>query len=682
MAENIREKCGVIAVSSASKENSPEIFLNLLDGLLALQHRGQESAGISIVSNGKIKTKKGMGLVSHVFSHSDISSLSGFSGIGHTRYSTTGSSSIENAQPLVVKNRKLEIAVAFNGNIVNYDELKAEISSSLKPKISFCCSSDTELIGKLFISELEKESKISSETYFSAMRSLMGKLEGSYSLLILLSDGTIMAARDPRGFKPLCMGKKKTLLSELAFVASETAALDSLGAQYDREILPGEAVLIKGGKIESQILKTEENHSHCMFEYVYFSRPDSVIEGKPVYEARENLGRELAKLFNHSADIVIPIPDSGRSAAYGFSKASGIPLTEGLIKNRYIFRTFIMPSDSQRKSSISLKLNPIRAAVAGKRVALVDDSIIRGNTMRKIVKSLRDAGATEVHLLISCPPVIAPCYMGIDFPTYKELIASGKSIEQINRELGADSVTYMNVEGLVRSIGLPNTDLCLACLTDVYPTKKISDFAKQKKLSSEKKRFTIAVLASGRGSNLQSIISNIESKNLDVNLVAVISDKPDAFALKRAEKHSVDNFHVDPKSFSSKEEYESAILKILRDRNVDLVVLAGYMRIVGKVLLSAYPNKIINIHPTLLPKFQGCISMQCHEQVLAAKETESGCTVHLVTEEVDGGKILAQKKVKVLPKDTPKSLASRVLKEEHKLLPSVIRMFSEGKSFQ
>ncbi|MFH1257545.1 MAG: amidophosphoribosyltransferase, partial [Candidatus Micrarchaeota archaeon] len=638
MGKEIRDKCGVLAIYS-EKGDSAEVPYDIYNGLIALQHRGQESGGISVISEGKIATKKGMGLVTDIFTTEDIEKLTGRAGIGHVRYSTTGSSTIENAQPLLYRDKELEIAISFNGNIVNYEELKQHFENL--HQMPFSCSADTELILKMFAAELRKEMKDGKEKphnvselllqnekpefkpYFKAMYSIMKQLEGAYSLALLLNDGTLIAARDPKGFKPFSIGRKKTLLSDTIFIASETAGLDALDAQFDRDIRPGEIVVIRNNEVRTQVL-FHERHSHCMFEWVYFSRTDSIIEDRPVYDVRVRLGEELAKAFKHEIDVVIPIPDSGRSAARGFARMAAVPMEEGLIKNRYIHRTFIMPANDRRKALLKLKLNPVRSVIEGKRIAVVDDSIIRGNTMKRLVKMLRDNGAKEVHLLVSCPPVISPCYMGIDFPTYKELIASSRTITQIAEDLGADSVTYNDVDALARALALSDGDSCMACLTGVYPTPKIHDYAQQMKNRGERKPYTIAVLASGRGTNLQSVIDNVENKKLDARVALVVSDKQGAQALKRAEKHGIESLHIDPKKFPSKEEYEKEMLKHLKEKQVDLIVLAGYTRIVGKTLLDRYRDRIINIHPTLLPKFKGCMGLECHKKVIEAGELETG----------------------------------------------------------
>lgn len=454
-----QDKCGVFGASATGHH----VSLDMFNGMMALQHRGQESGGMATVNGkGDIRVHVGMGLVSQVFSNKELQYLYGNSGIGHIRYATTGASDLVNAQPFVFKHPDMQVAIGFNGNIVNYDELKAELESNGNVFIS---TTDTEVIGQLFIRELES----GNTDYIEALKKVMERLDGAYSILLLTGKGEVIACRDPKGFKPLCMGSRE----DTVFFASETGALDAVDAKFGREIEPGEVVVAKDGKIvKSRRAIVEERHAHCMFEYVYFMRPDSYFEGRYTHKVRENLGRELAKIYNDlKADVVIPVPDSGRSAALGFAKESGIPFEEGLVKNRYVWRTFIMPSDKARKSGVKLKLNAVKDIVAGKRVVLVDDSIVRGTTMAKIMRMVREAGAKEVHLMVSCPPVIAPCYMGVDFPTYKELIASDRTPKEIAEVIGADSVNYMTIKGLMEAIGLPKKDLCMACLDEDYPTK-------------------------------------------------------------------------------------------------------------------------------------------------------------------------------------------------------------------
>ncbi|MFH1106817.1 MAG: amidophosphoribosyltransferase [Candidatus Micrarchaeota archaeon] len=670
---SLREKCGVIGVSSLSA--STEVPASLFNGLMALQHRGQESAGIAVAVGGAIKAKVGMGLVSGVFDAEGIEALSAGVGIGHVRYSTAGTSSIENAQPFILEHEGIRLAISFNGNIVNYDELKREMRELHHSP--FTCSADTEVVARMLAMELSGRGSRHPEDYFSSMGAVMQKLEGAYAIAILFSDGTLLAARDPQGYKPFSIGRRKTLVGDTVYLASESCAFNALEAQFDRDILPGEVIVVRGTDVKSKVV-VEGRRAHCMFEWVYFSRVDSVLNGRSVYEVRESLGRELAELYKVPLDVVVPVPDSGRSAARGFYKQSGVPLDEGLIKNRYVFRTFIMPSESSRRSSIGLKLSVVTPVVKGRRIALVDDSIVRGNTTRKIVRLLKSHGAKEVHVFSSCPPIVSPCYMGIDFPTYRELVAYDRNLSQISAEIGADGVHYMTVDALVRSIGLPKEDLCLGCLTGAYPTERINGYARERR-KEERRGFNIAVLASGRGSNLQSIIDAVERKYLNVSIAVVVSDKQNAPALQRAATHAIEALHVDPKAFKDRAEYERRILEILSARNVDLVVLAGYMRIVGPTLLEAFPEAVINIHPTLLPKFRGCMGSACHQAVLDSGDAESGCTVHIVTPEVDGGPVIGQARVPVKPGDTAESLAERILAEEHRLLPEVIKVISEGK---
>lgn len=440
--------CGIIGVSLSSEKK--DCCGLILDGLLALQHRGQESAGISLLSDGKIATKKAMGLVSNL----DASSLSGASrGIGHVRYSTTGSSTIENAHPFVSSDAGF--ALAFNGNITNYAEIKEVL---LREGHSFETTSDCEVMVRL----LEESLKTNGLT--ESLRNLCSSLEGSYSLVVMFKDGTLAALRDQLGFKPLSLGR----LENGYVFASETCALDSVSASEIGDVLPGEAVVVSpDGGIERTMVAPETKHAHCMFEFVYFARPDSVIEGRPVYLVRELLGEALASTNCVNVGVVVPVPDSGRCCAAGFSCKTGIPMKEGLMKNRYVYRTFIMPRQDSRESGVTKKLNPIGGVLSGKEVVLIDDSIVRGTTMRRIVGAVRKAGARAVHVRISCPRIIAPCYMGIDFPTYGELAATCGGEEEVRRTIGADTLKYNTLESLKSSIGMD--DLCTACLTDMYP---------------------------------------------------------------------------------------------------------------------------------------------------------------------------------------------------------------------
>jgi len=437
----MREKCGIFA---AKAENASR---KAYYALMALQHRGQESAGISIWKH-KIRTLSGRGLVSEVFRGSELARLRSNMAIAHVRYSTSGS--LNEAQPLQTSCCGKEIAVAHNGTLTNFIPLKGEYE---KRGVKFRHSVDSELLGISFLWHLKE-----TGDEFEAMKAVFNEVKGAYSVAFLF-DGKILVARDPLGFRPLSYG-----IGDGHYFASEDSAL-RLFVDEIRDVKPGEVFLISED-VESKVL-VNESHYHCVFEYIYFARPDSVLDGVSVYKARVKMGQELAHESPASADVVIPVPDSGRAAALGFSQVSGIPYAEGLIKNRYIGRTFIMPGQFYRELKVKLKLSPVRDIIDGKRVVLVDDSIVRGTTMKRIVAMLRNAGAKEVHVRIASPPIKHPCYMGIDIPTRHELIAAFGGIEKVRKVIGADSLSYLTVEGLKKAVG--KRDLCLACLTGNYP---------------------------------------------------------------------------------------------------------------------------------------------------------------------------------------------------------------------
>ncbi len=449
MTEEAKEKCAVLGIYS--KRN---VFDDMFDGLYSLQHRGQESAGIATYNNGQINLHKAMGLVCDVFKGVN---LEGNSGIGHVRYSTTGASILENAQPLVINYSKGSFAIVHNGNIVNSGELKSLLE---KRGSVFSTTTDTEIIAQLIAHE-----HIKTDNFIEGIKNAMNLLNGAYCLTILHNED-IIAVRDPWGLRPLILGKSEGGYA----VASESCALDTLDMKTIRDIKPSE-ILVINRNLESYTGRKEKT-SHCIFEYVYFARPDSVIDGKSVYEVRKNLGRTLAKEAPADADMVIAVPDSGITTAIGYSDVSRIKYSEGMIKNRYCGRTFILPEQGQREKSVRLKLNPIASEVNGKRMVLVDDSIVRGTTLKRLIGILRGAGASKIHVRISCPPIKYPCFYGIDMQSRKEFIASKKSIEAVRREIGADSLAYTSLEGLIKAIGMPKDKLCLACLTGDYPTKE------------------------------------------------------------------------------------------------------------------------------------------------------------------------------------------------------------------
>jgi amidophosphoribosyltransferase len=452
----LRDKCGI--VGAYSREKSTNISRQIYYGLYALQHRGQESAGISAYNGDEISTYRGMGLVCDVFNNGNMEGMDGHVGIGHVRYSTTGKSKIENSQPFFSDFESGTIAIAHNGDIINSSELRCELELL---GYEFRSTTDSEVICHLLIREYSKTSDM-----VDAIRNVTEMLLGSYSLVILVNND-LYVVRDPSGIKPLSMGE----MENLTIVASETVAFDVIGANYIRDVEPGEILHINENISSYRISDDKKpRRAHCMFEYVYFARPDSILDGSSVYNVRLNIGKALCREFPTDADVVMPVPDSAITAAIGYSRESGLGYGEGLIKNRYVGRTFIMPTQKERETSVRLKMNPIRSELEGKRIVLVDDSIVRGTTSKSLVKVLREAGAKEIHLRVGCPPIISPCYYGIAMATKKELIASDKDVEEIRQTLGVDSLGYLSLESLIDCIGIEDGNLCVGCLTGEYPT--------------------------------------------------------------------------------------------------------------------------------------------------------------------------------------------------------------------
>src|SRR6266699_6505136 len=457
--DKFREECGVIAIYA-----HPEAEKLAYLGLHALQHRGQESAGIVTSDGMTLHPYKAMGLVADIFTEEVLSQLHGTLAIGHTRYSTAGDSALLNAQPILVQSNKGRVALAHNGNLVNAPEIRARLETQGS---IFQTNSDTEVIVHLIA--LSKE-----HTLPEAMADALRRVEGAFSL-VMISPDRIFAARDPRGFRPLAMGRIPRVAGEkqdTIVFASETCAFDLIGATYERDVRPGELIVVGPEGITSRIYATPAAQSSCIFEHVYFSRPDSLVFGRPVQDSREEFGRQLARESPADADIVVPVPDSGVTAAMGYASESGIPFRFGLIRNHYVGRTFIEPRQSVRDFGVKLKLNPVRSILEGKRVVLIDDSIVRGTTSRKIVRMIRSAGAKEVHMRISCPPTISPCFYGVDTPSKKELIAANKTIDEIRTFIVADSLAYLSLEGLKKACADgEKTTYCSACYTGNYPTK-------------------------------------------------------------------------------------------------------------------------------------------------------------------------------------------------------------------
>jgi len=431
------------------------VSIDVFYALRVLQHRGQESAGIAIYNNG-IKALKGMGLAHQALKPDDIRNLKGDRGIGHVRYSTVGSSTIENAQPIVVSTNYGDIALAHNGEIVNADKIMDELK---KKGWAFITQSDSEIAVRLLANDIAN-----TGDPVRSLRNLMSMIQGSYSMTIMI-DNRVFAIRDPYGIRPLCIGRTKTGYA----AASESVVFDTLGGEFLRDVEPGEIIELLPGEAKAVKTGLSRGRAHCMFEWVYIARPDSNIDGKLVYEVRRRIGQRLAKEQPVEADVVVPIPDSGRAHAIGYSEEAGIRYSEGLMKNRYVERTFIMPEQSDRTTSVMLKLNPLKSVIKDKKIVLVDDSIVRGTTMKQIVQLVRNSGAKEVHVRVGSPPIRAPCYFGIDMKTREQFAATGRTVEQIAELITADSLGYISVDGLVDAIGHNYNDLCLGCLTEEYP---------------------------------------------------------------------------------------------------------------------------------------------------------------------------------------------------------------------
>ena len=457
-ADGIGEECGVFGMYDF---DGNDVATSIYYGLFALQHRGQESCGIAVSETdgpkGKVSTYKDMGLLNEAFRPDTLSSLKGDIGVGHVRYSTAGSSTRENAQPLVLNYVKGTLGLAHNGNLINAPELRRELEYT---GAIFQTTIDSEVIAYHIARE-----RLRSKTVEEAVRFAMEKLKGAYSLVVM-SPRKLIGARDPFGFRPLCIGKRDNCY----ILASETCALDTIGAEFVRDVEPGEVVTIspeKGIESDKSLCIPKEQHARCIFEYIYFARPDSYLDGISVYKSRILAGRFLAMDSPVEADIVTGVPESGNCAAMGYSLESGIPYAPAFVKNTYVGRTFIKPKQKNRESSVSVKLNPIREVVEGKRVVMIDDSIVRGTTSDRIVKMLRDAGAKEVHVRISSPPFLWPCYFGTDVPAREQLIAYNRTIEDIRQIIGADSLGYLDIERLPQMV--EGKEICTGCFTGNYP---------------------------------------------------------------------------------------------------------------------------------------------------------------------------------------------------------------------
>jgi amidophosphoribosyltransferase len=449
MLDKFKDECGVFGIFG-----NPEAANLAYLGLYALQHRGQESAGIATSDGERMRVSRTMGQVADAFTGNVLEGLPGHLSIGHTRYSTAGESRLQNAQPMLIDCAHGQIAIAHNGNIVNARELRDDL---VRAGSIFQTTSDTEVVLHLY-------ARSKAPSVEEALVESVAQISGAFSL-VFLTKNRLIAARDPHGFRPLALGK----LGDAWIVCSETCALDLIGASYVRDIDPGEVLIISDGGLRSMKPFPKAPLAHCVFEHVYFARPDSYVFGRSVNEVRTDLGRILAREAAVDADVVVPIPDSGVCAAIGFADEAHVPMRMGLIRNHYVGRTFIQPQQSIRHFSVRVKLNPVRSILEGKRVVLIDDSIVRGTTSRKIVRMVRAAGAREVHLRISCPPTVSPCFYGVDTPSRTELIAATHSQDEIRKYVEADSLAYLSLEGLKMAVGPEQNSYCTSCYTGVYP---------------------------------------------------------------------------------------------------------------------------------------------------------------------------------------------------------------------
>ena len=449
-----KHSCGVVGIKADF-----DIASAMHTALMIIQHRGQESAGITAYNDGSMETVKGNGLVETAIPKEDLVKLRGKVGVGHVRYSAAGQKDVVNAQPLVATSSFGSVAVAHNGDITNSEQLKQKYMK--EDGWTFHTKSDSELINKILSKHLS-----SVGDPVKAIRATMSELDGAYALTILIND-RLFGVRDPYAFRPLCIGK----IDGGIIVVSESAAIDALRGEFVRDLEPGEICEITKDTYKSDIVKLEHPRAMCMFEWVYFARPDSVIDDRGVYEVRKKIGEVLARECPADADLVMPIPDSGRAHAIGYAIQMGLPYEEGFMKNRFAGRTFILPEQSQREFAVSTKMIPIGRTVKDKRIVIVDDSIVRGTTLKKLVAMLRKAGAKEVHVRVGSPPIIAPCYYGVDMTTRDQFIANHYSVEEIREILGADSIGYISLDGMVEAFGFKKEDLCLACTNAIYPTR-------------------------------------------------------------------------------------------------------------------------------------------------------------------------------------------------------------------
>lgn len=674
--ENFHEKCGIFGIYGKGLDAARLTYF----GLYALQHRGQESSGIASANGKQIHFHKSLGLVAQVYTEEDFKNLKGHIAIGHNRYSTSGGLSYEHTQPVVLKNDI--VALAHNGTLPETKKLERFLSAiGLYTK----GHNDSELMQMLIKYYLVKKYSLED-----AVLESLPLFTGAYCLVIMTKN-KLVAVRDPYGIRPLSLGK----LNGGYVVSSETCAFDTINATFIREINPGEMVTLdERGITTKQFAPT--NHKLDIFEFVYFARPDSMLMGKRVYKVREKLGLTLAKEFPLKADVVIPVPESSIPAALGYAHQTNIPFEYGLIKNRYIGRTFIMPDQRLRDRGVQMKLNPVREIIENKRVVLIDDSIVRGTTLKILVRMLREVGAKEVHVLSSCPPVKFPDFYGINTPTQKELIASHKTTPQIKKHIGADSLYFLSYKGLLDSVGLPENLFCTSCFTGEYPIdigsniKKITGAKILQPLSSQNgKTEQLAVLISnkGTGSNLKAIINAKKEKKIPATISLVVSDRKDAQGLQHAIDNNIPYIVKQLKDKSKRDSYGKDLAEILNSYHITTAILAGFMTILPTSYFTTFRGITLNIHPGLIPddkkkpfRFPDGTVAPWNQGIMTEKAVENflryryaGSTVHIVTQEADFGPVLERRIIKTKRNDTVQTLYARLKKEEHKGLVKSIK---------
>lgn len=674
----IKEKCGIFGVYGKNLDAARLTYF----GLYALQHRGQESSGITSSNGKQIFSHKGNGLVPQVYTEYDLKQLKGHIAIGHNRYSTSGGTNPEHNQPVAFRNDIL--ALAHNGNLPTTNNLRRFLSAL---GIYVNGHNDSELMHMAIKYYLVKKYPIEK-----AILESLPLFTGAYSLLIMTKN-KLIAARDPFGIRPLSIG---TFDNGYVF-SSETCALDTINAAFLRDVKPGEMVIADKNGLKSYSFANSDQKMD-IFEFIYFARPDSVLLGRRVYDVRKNLGVELAKEHPLKVDTVIPVPESSTPAAIGYAQKLNLPFEHGLVKNRYIGRTFIMPEQHLREKGVQMKLNPIKEIIKGKRIALVDDSIVRGTTLRGLVEMVKKAGAREVHLLSSCPPVKFPDFYGIDTPDQKQLIASRMTIPQIKEYMGADTLHYLSYQGMIKATGLAENVFCTSCFTGDYPIDIGNNAKRVKGLKGKGQKITangfidhIAVLISnkGTGSNLKAVIDAEKRKKIKASVDLVVSDKTNALGLSYALNNNIPSIIKELKNSKNREKYGEELAGVLNNKGITIAVMAGFATILPSSYFNNFKGLTINIHPGLIPdekgrlfKFPDGTNAPWNQGLITEKAVSNflnlryaGSTIHLVTQEADFGPVLVRKIIRTKPNDTVNTLYARLKIEEHKgLIESIIQL--------